>query len=261
MNFRTFDQLSLNYETYGELTAPPIVLIHGIGADRQMWKPQVVSFSKAGYFVVVPDLRGHGLSDVPVAFLIDDCVRDLHDLLIELRFQRVHLVGVSMGGMVVQQFVLQYPESIISQVIVDSLSGVVRPVERFNAWLAAFLLRFFSPKLQAYLISNTYRRLGHEDVGKYFEDRLLHMSPHWLLAARQEVNRFTVIDSLASMRLPTLVLVGDSFGRLAVDMARTTAENIPEARLQVLAGGGDPSNLLVPAAFDEAVLGFIATYS
>ncbi len=257
MNFRTFDQLSLYYETHGDPTAPPIVLIHGLGADHEMWRPQIVSLPGAGYFVIIPDLRGHGASEAPAAFRIADCARDLRDLLSTLQIQRAHLIGVSMGGMVAQQFVAQYPESARSQILVDSLSGVTRPIERFNGWLGGLLLRIFSPKQLARMIDNAYRKLGHAEVAKYFEARLLSMPPSQALAARLEVNRFTLMDALPHMRLPTLVLVGDGFGKMAIGMARTTAANIPGARLQILPGGGDPSNLLTPAAFDKAVLEFL----
>lgn len=258
MNLQTFDQLSLYFETHGDSTAPPVVLVHGIGADHHMWQPQIASLPAAGYFMIVPDLRGHGASGAPADFRITDCARDLHDVLDCLQIPRAHLIGVSMGGMVAQQFAIQYPKRARSQIIVDSLSGVTRPVERFNAWLAAILLQFFPAKVQADLIRSTYRKLGHDAVGQYLAARLMDMRPRWLLAARREVNRFNVIDALPKMNLPTLVLVGDAFGKLAVDMARTTAENIAGAQFQVLVGGGDPSNLLVPSKFDQAVLAFLA---
>ncbi|MBN1429659.1 MAG: alpha/beta fold hydrolase [Anaerolineae bacterium] len=261
MIFQTSDDLSLYYETHGKPTQPPVILIHGIGAEHEMWKPQITSLPGAGYFVIVPDLRGHGKSEVPNLFRIVDCARDIKELLDHLNIQHVHLVGVSMGGMIVQQFVAQYPKRAISQVIVDSLSGISRPIERFNAGLAAVLLKVFPPKLQAYMIRSSYKKMQHDDVGKYFEDRLLHTDSRWLLAARLEVNQFNVFDELPKMNIPTLVLVGDAFGKLAIDMARTTAENIPGAQFQILKGGGDPSNLLVPKIFDQIVIDFLEQQS
>ena len=257
MKIKTTDQLSLYCETRGDPTSPPIMLVHGIGADHKMWKPQIESLPNAGYFVIVPDLRGHGVSGVPAIFRIADCAQDLRDILNDLDIQRAHFIGVSMGGMVVQQFIAQYPDRAISQIIVDSLSGISRPVERFNASLAALILKIFPPKLQASMIRNSYKKLGHADVGRYFEERVLHMDSRWLLAARQEVNRFTILRELPGMHIPTLVLVGDAFGKLAIDMARTTAEEIPSAQFQILQGGGDPSNLLVPEEFDETILAFL----
>lgn len=257
MKYTASDQLMLDFETYGDSNASPAVLIHGIGADHNMWKPQIRSFPAAGLFTIVPDLRGHGLSEIPQSFKMADCVRDLRDLLDVLGVQRAHLVGVSMGGMVAQQFVADYPDRAISQVIVDSLSGATRLIERFNAGLAAFLLKFFPAKLQAAMMRAAYKKQGHEEVGAYFEERLLAADPRWLLMARQEVNQFNILDKLPAMQVPTLVLVGDAFGNLAINMARTTAERIPGAKFQVLEGGGDPSNLLVPKLFDQRVIAFL----
>ena len=100
--------------------------------------------------------------------------------------------------------------------------------------------------------------MGHAEVGQYLAGRLLVMPSRWLLEARREVNRFSVVTELPKMDLPTLVLVGDAFGKLAINMARTTADRIPGAQFRILQGGGDPSNLLVPASFDRAVLDFLA---
>jgi 3-oxoadipate enol-lactonase len=257
MLFKTFDGLSLYYECRGDPATSPVVLIHGIGADHEMWQPQITSLPNAGFYAIIPDLRGHGMSEVPVTFRITDCARDIKELLDSLHIRRAHLIGVSMGGMIAQQFTACYPERAISQVIVDSLSGISRPVERFNANLAAALLKVFPPKLQAYMLWISYKKLGHEEVGEYFEGRVLHANSRWLLAARLEVNRFDIFEELPKMNLPTLVLVGDAFGKLAIDMARTTAEKIVGAQFKILKGGGDPSNLLVPEAFDHEVIGFI----
>lgn len=257
MKFSTFDDLSLYVEQIGSPDNPPVVLVHGIGADGRMWQPQKTSFPAAGFFTIVPDQRGHGQSEVPPDFKIADCARDLRALLDHLNLQRAHFVGVSMGGMIVQQFAAEFPDRVISQVIVDSLSGATRLIERFNAKLAAALLKILPPKLQGSLLTSTYKKMNHAEVGAYFEERLLAMDADWLLAARREVNRFDIFDALPEMHLPTLVLVGDGFGKMAVEMARTTAGQIPGAAFQVLPGGGDPSNLLVPELFDAAVIAFL----
>lgn len=257
MEFTTLDGLAIQTLTFGSKSGTPVVLIHGIGADHDMWKPQFTSFPEAGYFTIIPDLRGHGASGVPEHFSIRDCANDLNALLDALGVKQAHLVGVSMGGMVAQQFTADFPQRVRSQVLVDSLSGATRPVERFNAGLAAFLLKFLPANLQASMLRSTYQRMGHPEVAQYFSDRLLAMDAGWLLMAREEVNRFNIIASLPAIKTPTLVLVGDGFGKMAIDMAHTTAELIPNAEFQVLKGGGDPSNLLVPEVFDQAVIGFI----
>ena len=257
MEINSFDGLSLYYETCGDPSLPALVLLHGIGADHRMWQPQYSTLSQAGFYLIIPDLRGHGSSQAPADFRIKDCARDICGLLQKLQIKKAHLAGVSMGGMLAQQISADFPEIVLSQVLVDSLSGVTRPVERFNAGLAALLLKVFPPNFQGNLMSSTYKKMGHEEVGEYFRERVLAMDSKWLLNARLEVNRFNILGRLSEMQIPTLVLVGDGFGKMALDMARTTAESIPGAEFEVLPGGGDPSNLLVPQLFDQALLRFL----
>jgi pimeloyl-ACP methyl ester carboxylesterase len=261
MELITFDQLSMHYETYGKEGSTPLLLLHGIGADIEMWRPQMNTLPEKGYFLIIPDLRGHGTSQPPEKFRVADCVHDLYDLLSFMKIEKVHVIGVSMGGMVAQQFALDYPRKVISQTLVDSLSGAITPLERFNAWLAAIILKFLSPTTQAKMIRDTYRKMRHRNVGKYFEDQIMLMDSKWLLEARLEINRFNVHDRLHEMHIPTLVLVGDGFGKMAVNMAETTANGIANAQFEVLPGGGDPSNLLVPEAFNLALINFLERHS
>jgi len=249
--------IRLFYEAYGDKNNPAMLLLHGLGADHRMWQPQLAHYPQAGFFVIAPDLRGHGSSSIPETFTIQDCAHDMYELLNALRVDQAHVIGVSMGGMVGQQLAIEYPDCIATMTIVDSLSGATRPVERFNGWLAAVLLAVFPPKLQASLIKSTYSKMGKADVGAYFEECLSRMDNAWIRHMRQRVNAFNVCERLSEIQTPTLVLVGDRFGALAIDMARTTAEGIGTADFQVLPGGGDPSNLIVPDAFDSAVLEFV----
>lgn len=257
MELITFDQCSLHYETYGKQENPPLLLLHGIGADIEMWRPQINALPEKGYFLIIPDIRGHGTSQPPDQFRISDCVQDMYDLLTFLKIEKVHVVGVSMGGMIAQQFTLDHPHKVISQTLVDSLSGAVKPIEKFNAWMAAFILKFLSPKTQANMIRNTYRKMQHRNVGKYFEDQIMLMDGDWLFDARLEVNRFNVHERLQEIHTPSLILVGDGFGKLAMEMAQATADGIQNSEYQILYGGGDPSNLLVPEVFHKALIPFI----
>lgn len=257
MIFETSQRISLFYETLGDKTHPALLLVHGLGADHQMWKPQLDSYPQKGFFVIAPDLRGHGKSGMPNVFTIEDCARDLHELLAALGIQSAHVAGVSMGGMVMQQMAVDFPQDVASLTIVDSLSGVKRPAERFNAWLASALLKVLPARMQVSMIENTYKRMGKADVERYLGGRLAAMDGSWVLHMRQQVNRFNLLDRLAEIHVPTLVLVGDRFGSMAIDMARTIAEGIPGATFRVLPGGGDPSNLLAPDLFDRSLLEFV----
>jgi pimeloyl-ACP methyl ester carboxylesterase len=222
-----------------------------------MWTPQLEHFAAQGLYITAPDMRWHGRSGSPTPFSIEACARDLHELLQALELEQVSMVGVSMGGLIVQQLACDYPAVVEKLVIVDSFSQAGSSFEKLNAWLAALALQVMPLKLQAKLTGYAYRRMGHVAAAEYLESQMLQAEPRKLRTVRKEVNQFSIGDRLSVVQVPTLVLVGEGFGKLAVNMARKTAEFIPHAQLQILPGGGDPSNLTALEAFKQAVLGFI----
>ncbi len=257
MILNTSDNVELFYETFGSGDNLPVLLLHGLGADHQMWQPQISAYPSQGFFVIAPDMRGHGASSTPGYFSLADCARDARELLDELGVERACVVGVSMGGLIAQQFACDCVDRVDRLVIVDSFSGATGVVERFNARLASFLLAVLPVSLQTKLLLSTYERMGKPQVAAYFETCLARADVLQLQRMRRVVNQFNIFERLHKIGVPTLVLVGDGFGKTAIQMATKTAEAIPGAQFGVLEGGRDPSNLLVPEVFDREVLGFI----
>ena len=98
MILNTSDGIELFYETYGEKRNTPIVLVHGLGAEYNMWLPQISKYPSQSLFVIAPDMRGHGNSSKVKSFKIRDCAKDINELLEHLGITKANLVGVSMGG-------------------------------------------------------------------------------------------------------------------------------------------------------------------
>lgn len=98
------------YEIHGDGT--PLVLIHGVGACHKLWQPQIEPFSK--YFkVIVYDVRGHGESSgYNERYSIKLFASDLKVLLENLGVTRAHICGLSMGGLIAQQFATDYPSTV-----------------------------------------------------------------------------------------------------------------------------------------------------
>jgi 3-oxoadipate enol-lactonase len=256
MNFTTPDNLTLFYKTIGNPQETAILLIHGLGADHRMWQPQIEPFAEAGFFIITPDMRSHGQSATG-EFSIANCARDLQALLDELNIEKAHLAGVSMGGLIAQQMACDFPQRVQNIIICDSFSGVISFAERFNAQLAAMLLAVLPNNLLTKLLISTYQRMGRDDVATYFAQVLTEGDVQNMRTARKAVNEFNIIERLPEILQPALVLVGDKFGKMAIEMARKTADGIPGATFQILAGGGDPSNMLIPEEFNRQVLAFL----
>jgi len=97
----------------GDPDAPPVVLIHGWGCSAYVFRRNMPALADGGFRAIAVDLKGHGLSDKPVAsgeYTVDSLVEHLHDILDALRLERPALVGHSLGGSLIYHFASRYPE-------------------------------------------------------------------------------------------------------------------------------------------------------
>jgi len=108
--------VSLHYITLG--TGDPVVLIHGLySSEKRNWElPGIVKRLATRYEVIAPDMPGHGQSDKPDRAdaygltMVDDVVR----LLDHLKIKKAHVVGYSMGGMIVMKLLATHPDRVAS---------------------------------------------------------------------------------------------------------------------------------------------------
>src|SRR5690625_2384264 len=95
-------------------SGPPVVMVHGIGARRQGWN-RIVEKLRDRFTCVTYDLRGHGESPLPDGpFGLDELVADLEALRARLGFERVHVIGHSLGGMIGPAYARSYPDRVMS---------------------------------------------------------------------------------------------------------------------------------------------------
>jgi len=104
------------YEVSGPEAGPPLLLIHGLGAQIAMWDPGLIALvEQAGFRVIQFDNRDVGLSaTVEGDYELSDMAADARDLVDHLGLDRVHVAGQSMGGMIAQQVAISYPETVLS---------------------------------------------------------------------------------------------------------------------------------------------------
>ncbi|MGI9605321.1 MAG: alpha/beta fold hydrolase [Acidimicrobiales bacterium] len=108
------------YGLSGDPDAPPLVLIHGLGLDRETWRDHVRTFTE-DFRVLTYDLFGHGDSDGPPETpSLTTYSEQLAALLDELDIASAHVVGFSLGGMINRRFAADHPDRVESLAILNS---------------------------------------------------------------------------------------------------------------------------------------------
>ena len=142
----TANGITLEYEAFGDPANPPLLLVMGLGAQMTLWPIELIeALTARGYYVIRYDNRDIGLSEkfghagVPdvrkvalmklfglrpkLAYRLADMAADAADLLRVLGIDKAHVVGASMGGMIVQLLAANHPEKVLSMTSVMSTTG------------------------------------------------------------------------------------------------------------------------------------------
>jgi pimeloyl-ACP methyl ester carboxylesterase len=241
--------VEIDYEETGQ--GPVLLLSHGYGATRHMWDDQHRALADR-WRVVSWDMRGHGATDSP-----DDprqysaalTVADMRALLRHVDAERAIVGGLSLGGYVSLAFAVTHPEMVQALVICDSGPGYRNDAAR-AAWNQRAHER--AAALEAKGLDALGRRSRETQQAVHRSAQGLAHAARGMLA--QEDAR--VIDALPSIRVPTLVVVGDQ-DQPFLAPSEYMAKKIPGARLAVIAGAGHSANLDQPEAFNRVVREFL----
>ncbi len=255
-------EINLYYELH-DFTVPwtagpaPVTFIHGLGGDHSMWVHQVPAFC-ARFPTISIDLRGHGESTRPDGdFSVADMALDVVRLLRALGVERAHLVGLSLGGMVVQQFALDYPLATASLVLADTFCGTPAGFENVMHEALRFIEENDMATVAQARITNAFSNSVDPVVRDYLIDRVARNDKVAYVRAARAGFGFSVCDRLGEISAPTLVVVGDQDRVTPPALSEDIATRIPNARLVRVAGAGHISNMERPQEFNRTVLDFL----
>lgn len=243
---------------------PVMVLLHAFPLAASMWEPQLRA-APDGWRLLAPDLRGFGGSTEAEASnpSIADYAVDVVDLVRELGIPRVVVVGQSMGGYAAFALLRQAPDLLRGLVLADTKASADSTEGRANRRsMLALVDREGSSgvarDMPGVLLGPSSRE-HRPDLEASVRRIIKQQSPTALRGAIVRLmERPDSTSLLASIRVPTLVLVGDEDTIAPPDEARKMAEAIPTAELTVIAGAGHLSNLEQPEQFIAAVEAFLS---
>jgi pimeloyl-ACP methyl ester carboxylesterase len=276
------NDIEIEYETFGDPDDPALLLVMGLGAQLLSWDVELCEgLVDRGFFVIRYDNRDVGLStkiavDPPVDIMAEitkalaggpveapyslaDMAADGIGLLDALGIDRAHIVGASLGGMIVQTMAVNHPERVLSLTSIMSTTGDP-DVGQSDPEVLPILLEPLPSERAAYIAASVEASRAIGSAAHFDEERSARLAGqafdrcyypagvgHQLLAGVASGSRS---EGLRGLRVNTLVIHGDVDPLITVSGGERTAEVIPGAELMVLEGMGHD----LPAFFRPAVI-------
>ncbi|WP_290652016.1 alpha/beta hydrolase [Aquisalimonas sp.] len=257
----------LYYEVHGE--GSPVVLIMGLGGSGRAWGLQLPDFARH-HRTIVPDNRGVGHSAMPPGpYTMVDFADDLGAVMDAAQAQSAHLVGVSIGGLIAQEFYHQHPQRVRSLTLAATGTGPADPAyappephvrEVINLDRATTHPRTVVERMNAAFYHPAYRALVPD-----LDDRILQFQerepqpPHAYHAQLDAAGTHAPNSPrLHRVAVPCLVVHGEHDEVWPPANATHLAEHLPDARLELMPRTGHMLPLEQPRAFNRCVLEFLA---
>ena len=255
----------LYFEVHGE--GPPLVLVMGIGYDATLWTLAQVPALSQRFQVVIFDNRDVGRSSKAVApYTIADMADDVAALMDALAIERAHLLGLSMGGMIAQEFALRHADRLHRLVLSGCGAAPARvafdPIRTWN-WVKANDKsgEVFACQQFIWLFSTAFLR-NKEAVQQTISMLTSNpnpVGPEGYNRQAQAYLRYDALDRLADLKSPTLVIVGEQDLLTPPWICREVADRTPGSQFEIIKGDGSSHVVPIerPDEFNHLVTRFL----
>jgi len=245
-------------------TGQPLVLLMGFGADGNTWEKHLVEF-QTDFTCVIIDNRGVGRSDQPAGLyttklMAEDTLAVMEDAGIE----KAHVAGISMGGAIAQELVLQNPDRIISLVLVSTWSAfnvytrkVYENLKKIRAFCPPDV---FMELLQLWIYAPPYYELKYNDLKKGQHSAANNTTPQTKQGFEGQLDACILHDTsdrLSEITVPTLITVGALDIFTPPSYSEFLHKNIKKSKYLIFPHGGHVHHWEDLAGFNEAVKRFL----
>jgi len=255
------DGVEIGYDDVG--TGIPVALLHGFPHNRALWAPQMGALVDRAR-CIAPDLRGFGESSKHGPFSIDQYADDIAMLLRGLGVERAVVAGLSMGGYVAFALWRRHRSLVRALVLADTRAGADTVEGRAKRLELIDIARTRGSGAVADnqitgMVGKTTREKRPALIDQVH--RMLESAPVDGIVGALEamMGRIDSTATLATIDVPTLVLVGQEDALTPVAEAELLHEAIRGSRLEVIEHAGHVSNLERPAAFNHVLSEFLAS--
>jgi 3-oxoadipate enol-lactonase len=240
----------------------PLLLIMGLGYPSGAWYRTRPALSRK-YRTIALDNRGVGQSDMPVGpYPIPIMASDAAAVLDAAGVGSAHVFGISMGGMIAQEFALQYPKRVRSLVLGCTTAGGPHAVRAEPEATQMLMARATMTQEEAAQAALPF--IYDPGTPKHLIDEDLAIRRPWFprqeayTAQLQGILAWECYSRLAQIAAPTLVIHGESDRLVPAGNGKLIAENIPGAKLVMLPHASHIFTTDQPKAAQQAVLEFLS---
>jgi 3-oxoadipate enol-lactonase len=257
MDFRRLNGVVLHVEDLGPADRPALVFANSLGTDFRIWDDVVARLADR-FRILRYDKRGHGLSETGTSpCRMSDHVADLAALLDDLAVEGAVICGLSVGGLIAQGLYARRPELVSGLVLCDTAhrigsaalwNGRIEAIEKggIAAIADAILERWFSEAMRA-----------NDPVALAGWRAMLTRTPKaGYLGTAAAIRDTDFTEQAGQIAVPTLCVVGEEDGATPPELMRETADLIPGAGYEVIAGAGHLPCIEQPQALAELILKF-----
>ena len=237
--------VELHYEADGPTDAEAVVFVEGLGYGAWMWGWQQPAVADAGFETVVWDNRGTGRSSTPEGpYTTSEMAADLEAVLADHGVRRAHVVGASMGGMVAQQYAIEYDRAKSLALTCttpggeDAVDVPEETVERMFATPEGADEREILRHRMAPAVSEAFPEEYPDVIEGIIDWRLEGDADEaGRNAQAAAVEAFDASDRLHEITVPALVMHGTDDRVVPVENGRLLAEGLPKGKLELYGGG------------------------
>ena len=252
--------IEMNYELSKEKDAPVVVLSHSLACSMVMWQPQL-EVLESHFRVLRYDMRGHGKSEANEgAYTLEQLAADVIGLLDALELDRVHFVGLSIGGMIGQCLALNYADRLQTLALCDTAAIIpeeAKPLfeerirrardQGMEALVEETLERWFT---QPYLKQNS------PEVER-IRNQILATPVAGFIGCSKAILGLNYVERLSQIKMTTLIIVGEDDPGTPVAASDAIHQRIQNSKLVVLPSAAHLCNIEQTDAFNAALLPFL----
>jgi 3-oxoadipate enol-lactonase len=238
-----------------------LVLLHCLGVDRRLWDIACAGLER-DYTLISYDFPGHGETKLPSGpYGIADLSAQLAELLAREGIARAHVAGISLGGLVAQDFAVRYPDNVGRLVLIDTTPRYTDAMRLMWATRAAQARKdgvaSLIPGLLDIWFTQEFAATDPEAV-RYVRCCFEACSGEGYALACEALAKADLTLSAPGIKAPTLVVCGEQDIPSFLDAARWLEKNIKGAALEWLGPARHCSVLERPEAFRKILRGFLA---